>query len=72
MYLQHIGQQYPEDSFFAGCHRVIEIEGKVIEVVLDPVKWTKVMNGQWELQTAQPKVCAIKNIDLESSIFYSL
>ena len=47
------------------------MEGKVIEVVLDPVKWTKVMDGQWEIQPAQPKVCAIKNIDLESSIFYN-
>ena len=66
MYLQHISQQYPEDSFIAGYHRVIEIEGKVIEVVLDAVKWTKVMDGQWEIQPAQPMVCIqIKfNIDL--------
>ena len=56
MYLQHIRQQYPDDSFLAGCHRVIEIEGKVIEIVLDAVKWTKVMDGQWEIQPAQPMV----------------
>ena len=69
-HLQHISRQYPEDSFLAGCHRVIEIEGKVIEVVLDAVKWTKVMDGQWEIQPAQPKVCAIKIIDSDSSIFF--
>ena len=63
MHLQYIRQQYPEDSFLAGCHRVIEIEGKVIEVVLDAEKWTKVMDGQWEIQPAQPMVCIIKNID---------
>ena len=63
MHLQHLSQQYPEDSFLAGCHRIVEIEGKVIEVVLDAVKWTKVMDGQWEIQPAQPMVCAIKNID---------
>ena len=72
MHLQQISRQYPEDSFLAGCHRVIEIEGKVIEVVLDPVKWTKVMDGQWELQPAQPKVCAIIIIDSDSSIFFIL
>ena len=63
MYLQHISRQYPEDSFLAGCHRVVELEGKEIEVVLDTTKWTKVMDGQWEIYPAQPKVCEIKNID---------
>ena len=63
MHLQHIRKQYPEDSFLAGCYRVVEIEGKVIEVVLDAAKWTKVMDGQWEIQPAQPMVCTIKNID---------
>ena len=70
MYLQHISQYYPEDSFLAGCHRVVELEGKEIEAVLDAAKWTKVMDGQWEIQPAQPMVCApkthihIKNIHI--------
>ena len=60
MHLQHISQQYPEDRFLAGCHRVVEIEGKVVKVVLDAAEWTKVMDGQWEIQPAQPMVCASK------------
>ena len=56
MHLQNISQKYPEDSFFAGCHRVIEIEGKEIEVALDRAKWTTVMDGQWEILPAQPTV----------------
>jgi hypothetical protein len=63
IHLQHVSQQYPEESFFAGFHKIIEIEGKVIEVVLDAAKWTKVMDGQWEILPAQPTVCVIKNID---------
>ena len=61
MHLQHISQHYPEDSFLAGCHRVVEIEGKVIKVVLDAAKWTEIMDGQWEIQPAQPMVCASKH-----------
>ena len=61
MYLQHISQHYPEDSFLAGCHMVVEVEGEVIEVQLDAAKWTKVMDGQWEIQPAQPMVCVIKH-----------
>ena len=61
MHLQYISHHYPEDTFLAGCHRVVEIEGKIIEVVLDTAKWTKVMDGQWEIHPAQPMVCAIKN-----------
>jgi hypothetical protein len=63
MHLQRIRQQYPEDRFLAGSHKVVEIEGNVIEVALDVIKWTKVMDGQWEILPAQPTVCAIKNID---------
>ena len=59
MHLQHVSQKYPEDSFLAGCHRVIEIEGKEIEVALDIANWTTVMNGQWEIHPAQPMVCII-------------
>ena len=60
MHLQHITQQYLGDSFLAGCHRVVELEGKEIEVLLDAVKWTKVMDGQWEIQSPQPMVCGSK------------
>ena len=63
MHLQHINRQYPEDIFLAGYHRVVEIEGTEIVVMLDTAKWTKVMDGQWEIQPAQPMVCAIKNTD---------
>jgi hypothetical protein len=69
IYLQHISQQYPKDNFLAGCHKVIQIEGKVIEVALHAAKWTKVMDGQWEIQPAQPMVCAIKNIDSYVKLF---
>ena len=61
MLLQDISRKYPEDTFFAGCHRVIEIEGKEIEVALDTAKWTKVMDGQWEIHPAQPTVCIINS-----------
>ena len=59
MHLQDISREYPEDSFHAGCHRVIEIEGKEIEVALDTAKWTKVMDGEWEILPAQPMVGTI-------------
>jgi hypothetical protein len=59
-YLQHISQQYPEDSFLAGCHRIVQIAGEIIQVALDTAKWTKVMRGQWEIQPSQPMVCASK------------
>jgi hypothetical protein len=62
--LQHLSQKYPEDSFLAGCHSVVEIEGKIIEVALDAAKWTKVMDAdQWEIHPSQPVVCAVKDID---------
>ena len=35
---------------------MIELAGDVIEVALEVAKWTKVMDGQWEIQPAQPKV----------------
>ena len=60
-HLQHISQKYPKDKFIAGCHRVVEIDGKEIEIVLDEAKWTRVMDGQWEILPAEPIVCAIKN-----------
>ena len=64
MCLQYISQNYPKNEFFAGCYTIIEIEGKVIEVVLDTAKWTKVMDAdQWEIHPAQPRVCAIKHTD---------
>ena len=46
MHLQDVKQQYPENIFFHGCHKVVEIEGKEIKVVLDTTEWTKVMNSQ--------------------------
>jgi hypothetical protein len=60
IHLQHVSQQYPEDSFLPGCHKVVQIAGGVIEVALDAAQWTEVMNGRWELQPAQPMVCTIK------------
>ena len=61
IHLQHIRQNFPEDKFIAGYHRVVEIEGKEIKVVLDEAKWTRVTDGQWEILPAEPIVCAIKN-----------
>ena len=52
-----MSQKYPENSFVAGCHKVIEIVAEEIEVALNTAKWTKVMDGEWELQPAQPMVC---------------
>ena len=66
MHLQHISQHYPEDRFLAGCHRVVEIEGKVIEAVLGTATWTKVMDGRWEIQPAQPIVCASKHTIIDN------
>ena len=54
--MQHIKQQYLEDNFFLDRDMVVEIEGEVIEVALDAAKWTKVMDGQWEILPAQPTV----------------
>ena len=59
MYSKDVKQQYPENKFFPGCYKVVEIEGKEIKVVLDAAEWTKVMKGQWKIQPAQPIVCAI-------------
>ena len=59
IHLQDISRKYPEDTFLAGCHRVIEIEGKEIVVALDTAKWTKVMDDEWEIHPAQPTVCTI-------------
>ena len=33
----------------------------MIEVALDVAKWTKVMDGQWEIHPAQPMVCLVNN-----------
>ena len=57
MHLQDVSRKYPEDTFFAGCHRVIQIEGEKIEIALDTAKWTKVMDDEWEIHPAQPSVC---------------
>ena len=65
MHFQHISQQYPEDIFLPGCHKVVQMVGEVIEVVLDVAVWTRVMDDQWEIHPSQPMVGAIKkNIDL--------
>ena len=61
MHLQHISQKFPEDKYIAGCHRIVEIEGKEVEVELDEAKWTSVMDGQWEILPAEPIVCVIKS-----------
>ena len=37
----------------------------MIEVALDVAKWTKVMDGQWEIQPAQPMVCKANNIIID-------
>ena len=55
-FIQYISRKYPKEEFHIGCHKVVEIEGDVIEVALDVAKWTKVMDGKWEIQPAQPKV----------------
>jgi hypothetical protein len=60
IYLQHIGQQYPKNFFLAGSHKVVVVVGEVIRVALDAAKWTKVMDGQWEIQPAKPMVRTIK------------
>ena len=66
MYTQHASHEYPEEDFLAGCHKVIELllVEDVIEVALDVAKWTEVMDGQWEIQSAQPMVCVANNIIL--------
>ena len=49
----------------AGYHNVIELDGDVIEVAaLEVAKWTKVMDGQWEIQPAHPKVKSTVNIQI--------
>ena len=42
--------KYPEQQgYHPGCYQVVELEGAVIQVDLDKGKWTKVMDGQWEI-----------------------
>ena len=55
--IQYVSTKYPEDGFHDGCYQVIELDGDVIKIGLDKAKWTKVMDGQWELQPAKPMVC---------------
>ena len=61
MHLQHVSRKYPEDKFLAGYHKVVEIEGEVIEVALEEQVWTRVMDGQWEIYPAEPSVCTINS-----------
>ena len=35
---------------------MIQVVGDGIEVALDVAKWTRVMDGEWEIQPAQPMV----------------
>ena len=43
---------------------MIELVGDVIEVeALEVAKWTKVMDGQWEIQPAQPEVSQQRTIN---------
>ena len=54
--MQCTSRKYHKDGFLADHYRVVELAGDVIEVVLDKAKWTKVMGGQWEIQSPKPKV----------------
>ena len=55
-YLQNISRKYPEDSFQAGCHMVVTVEGEEIRLALDTAKWTEIMDGQWEIKSVQQTV----------------
>ena len=56
LYLQHISRKYPEDCFQAGCHMVVTVIGEEIRLALDTAKWTKIMDGQWEIKPVQQTV----------------
>ena len=48
---------------------MIELVGDVIEVeALEVAKWTKVMNGQWEIQPAQPRVSQQHTVNIHVAI----
>ena len=52
-----MNKKYPEQQgFCAGCYQVVELDGNVIKVSLERAKWTKVMDGQWEIQPAKSTV----------------
>ena len=59
MTLQYVAEKYPEEQgFLAGCYQVVELDGPadVIKVGLERAQWTKVMDGQWEIQPAKSTV----------------
>ena len=48
--MQYISQKYPEEQgFHADCYQVVELEESAIRVDLVQGKWTKIMDGQWEI-----------------------
>ena len=55
--MQYISQKYPEEQgFHADCYQVVELEESAIRVDLVQGKWTKIMDGQWEIH---PKKAAV-------------
>ena len=61
--MQYVAEKYPkEQGFHAGCYQVVELDGDVIKVCLDRAQWTKVMDGQWEIQPAKSTVSPKHNM----------
>ena len=55
--MQYVTNKYSEDNFQAGCYWVVELlDENFIEVDLARAKWTKVVDGQWEIHPAKQKV----------------
>ena len=55
--MQYVSKKYPEEhGFHADCYQVVELDESVIRIDLDKGKWTKVMDGQWEIH---PKKSAV-------------
>ena len=55
--MQYISQKYPEEQgFHADCFQVVELEESAIRVDLVQGKWTKIMDGQWEIHSKKAVV----------------
>jgi hypothetical protein len=55
--MQYVTNKYSEDGFRDGCYQVVELlDENFIEIDLARAKWTKVMDGQWEIHPAKQKV----------------
>ena len=58
-----MSKKYPEQQgFIADCYQVVELDGNAIRVDLVQGKWTKLMDGQWEIHPKKTVVSSQYNL----------